>query len=75
MRKMKKDYKYMPFKANGRPEGFWCVYVGSAADPIVQTTCKSEAEAKATADCLNFNPNFFDRIARKEFRKLQGVNI
>jgi len=65
----------MPFKASNRAEGLWCVYVGSAKDPLIQTTCKSEAIAKATADCYNHNPNFFDRIARKEFRKLQGVNI
>ena len=72
---MRKDYKYMPLKASNREDGLWIVYVGSEKEPLIQTTCKSEAIAKATADCLNYDPNWFARRSRVDFRKQQGVNI
>ena len=60
--KQHKDFTYREFWRKG--EQLWAVYVGVN---ILKTICRTEAEAKATADMLNYDPYFFEKQDWKQF--------
>jgi len=58
----RKDFSYREYERKGVT--LWGVYIGRT---IRYTVCRTEEEAKATADILNHDPYYFERADWKDF--------
>lgn len=60
--KNRKDFSYRTFERKGVT--LWGVYLGKK---FLHTCCRTEEEAKATTDILNYDPYFFERQDWKQY--------